>query len=106
LNFLPPAGQFQNRQRKKAYVLLASELTLLGLNLTSGILLRSWQGDGSLFKGHEDAARALIPVNYVSFGALVSVILYGIVDGLTVGQRLNREDRKTEQRISAGEIHF
>jgi hypothetical protein len=101
LNLLPPAGQLQNRQYKKGYALLGVELALLGLNLTSGSLLYSWRGAADDFPGHASAARVLRPVDWVSFGALIGVVVYGIVDGFVVGHRRAREERQAEDRLRA-----
>lgn len=101
LNFIPPAGQFQNRQYGKAYSLLGFELGLLATNITSGALLYAWRGENQDFPGHEDGARLLRPLNWVSFGVLVSCALYGIVDGLIVGRRMSSEERLVEGRLSS-----
>jgi hypothetical protein len=101
LNLLPPAGQLQNRDYKKGYSLLGVELALLGLNLTSGSLLYSWRGSAQDFPGHTHAAEALRPVNWVSFGALIGVVVYGIVDGFVVGHRRSRDEHVTEQKLRA-----
>ena len=99
LNFLPPAGQFQNRQYGKAYSVLGFEIALLATNLTTGSLLYAWRGSNQDFPGHEDTARLLRPLNWVSFGALITVVAYGIIDGLVVGHRKAREERAIEQRL-------
>jgi hypothetical protein len=101
LNLLPPAGQLQNRDFKKGYTLLGVELALLGLNVTSGSLLYAWRGDHQDFPGHEDTARALRPVNWVSFGALITVVAYGIIDGIVVGHRRTLEERAVERQYSS-----
>jgi hypothetical protein len=101
LNFLPPAGQFQNRERVKGSILAASEALLLAANVTSGVLLSEWEGKSHDFPGHVDDARALRPVNWASFGLLASVLIYGVVDGLAVGARRAREERAVEQRLQA-----
>jgi len=102
LNLIPPAGQLQNRQYKKGYALLGVELLLLGLNVTSGSLLYAWRGDHQDFPGHEAAAEVLRPVNWVSFAALASVLIYGIVDGFVVGHRQAAEERAVEERFRRG----
>jgi len=102
LNLLSPAGQFQNRQYKKAYTLLGLEVVLLALDITSGSLLYAWRGDHQDFPGHEDTARALRPVNWVSFGALITVVAYGIIDGFVVGHRRSLEERQVEERFRTG----
>jgi hypothetical protein len=99
LNFLPPAGQFQNRDRVKGSILAASEVLLLSANVTSGVLLSEWEGKSHDFPGHVEDARALRPLNWASFGLLASVLIYGVVDGLAVGARRAREERAVEQRL-------
>jgi hypothetical protein len=102
LNLLPPAGQLQNRQYKKGYSLLGVELALLAVNITSGSLLYAWRGEHQEFPGHADAPTTLRPLNWVSFGALISVVLYGIIDGFVVGHRRTVEEREAEEQLQRG----
>jgi hypothetical protein len=108
LNMIPPAGQFQNRQYAKGYSLLAVEIALLATNITTGVLLNQWEGPNKLFVGHEDTARALIPVNIASFAVLLSVVAYGIIDSFVVGHRMTLEEKREEKRLllSAGGVGF
>jgi hypothetical protein len=99
LNLLPPVGQFQNRERGKAYGIGAAELVLLGTNLATGLILRDWEGPTHEFSGHVDAARTLMPINLVSFVALVTVVAYGIVDGFVVGHLLAKREKRIEERL-------
>jgi hypothetical protein len=99
LNLLPPLGQFQNRQRKKGYLLGAGEVALLGTNIVTGLLLSEWQGQTHQFLGHEDAARALMPVNIASFALLLGTVAYGIIDGFVYGHRLSLEERREERKL-------
>ncbi|MEO6951991.1 MAG: hypothetical protein ABI321_09275 [Polyangia bacterium] len=99
LNLLPPAGQLQNHEYKKGYTLLGIELALIALDVTSGSLLYSWRGSHQDFPGHADAARALRPVNWVSFGTLIGVALYGIIDGFVVGHRRAAEEQRALDRF-------
>ncbi len=101
LNLIPPAGQFQNRDHGKAYTLLALELSLLATNITTGSLLYAWRGDNQDFPGHEESARFLRPLNWVSFGVLVTCVVYGIIDGFVVGHRRSHEEGLVEQRLTA-----
>ena len=73
--------------------------------MTSGSLLYSWRGAHEDFPGHESAARALRPVNWVSFGALISVAVYGIIDGFVIGHRRKLEEQRTLERLSASADH-
>ena len=106
LDFLPPAGQFQNHQRAKGYAIGAAELALLATNITTGVLLNDWQGSTHEFPNHKDAARAMIPINIASFAAFFTVIAYGIVDGLVVGHRLTVEERRDEKRLMMSRVRF
>lgn len=106
LNFLPPVGQFMNHQRTKGFLLGGAELALLATNITSGVLLSQWQGSDHLFTGHRDAAAALMPVNIASFAVLLAVVVYGIVDGLVVGHRLDKADRRAEDKLLSLAPHF
>lgn len=107
LNFLPPAGQFQNRQFVKAYSLLGAEVLLLALNLGSLAVLRApkyRQGgdfvvqdiDGNIVEDNRKLAKAMRAVNYASFGVLLGTLVYGIIDGYIVMRRQIRIER--EQR--------
>jgi hypothetical protein len=106
LNFLPPAGQFQNHQRAKGYAVGAAEVALLATNITTGVLLNQWETSTHEFPGHKDAAHAMIPINIASFAALLSVVVYGIVDGLVVGHRLSVEERRDERRLMMSRVRF
>ncbi len=111
LSLLPPVGQFMNHQRKKGYGVLAAEVGLLGTNIVTGVLLNQWQGPNRLFTGHEETARRLIPVNLASFAVLLSVVVYGIVDGFVVGHRLTLDEKHEEKKLLSFDgggvgIHF
>ncbi len=104
LNFLPPAGQFQNREFAKAYSLLGAEILLLGLNLGSLAVLRTpkyRQGgdfvvqdiDGNIIEDNRKLAKAMRAVNYASFGALLGILVYGMIDGYIVMRRQVRTER-------------
>ena len=83
LNLIPPAGQFQNRERTKAWVLAGVGGTLLISNLGSYVLLRSWcDGDDGTCEGHTRSARFLRDLNLGTGIALVGLYAYGVYDGL------------------------
>ncbi len=82
VNLLPPWGQFKNGHRRKGYAILSGEVALAATSLVTAALLRTWAGPHDLYLGHEAAYRPLTVTNYVSFGALVVLVGYGIVDGL------------------------
>jgi hypothetical protein len=99
LNLLPPVGQFQNRERKKGFALGGIELALLGSSVISYALLASWEGHDHTFAGHADSAAPLRTVNIVSFSLLLGSVSYGIVDGLVVGRRRQRQEREEIARL-------
>ena len=110
LNFLPPAGQFQNGQWRKAVVLLGLEVCFLTANLVSFYMLRSTQlrqpdgtfvekdADGNVVNDRRNLAKALIGINYASLGLLLGTLVYGIVDGLVYNARENGRLRRLIER--------
>jgi len=95
LNFLPPAGQFQNHQYVKASLILTAEVSLVAANATSWSILRSpkyrhsgsyvvQDAEGNIIEDHRSLAKSMLVVNYVSFALLIGTIIYGIVDGWVV----------------------
>ena len=109
-NLIPPGGQIQNKQYLKAWLVGSSELVLFGLNLASYLILNSnrYRKDGSyvvqdpegnILEDHRTLAKAMLVVNYVSFGLLVGTVIYGVVDGWVVMQRLVSERRKTRRLL-------
>ena len=104
LNFLPPAGQFQNRHKTKGWILLGLEVAFLATNIATYFALRSsgLKGDGNyvvqdidgnIIDDNRTTARALLGVNYASFGLLMATLVYGMVDGWVYMRRLDRRDR-------------
>ncbi|MBN2573611.1 MAG: hypothetical protein JXP73_03525 [Deltaproteobacteria bacterium] len=90
-NFVPPVGQFQNGDNTKGWIILGVGAAGLVAFVTSDLLLRSWQGEGSTFKGREDTAQAMkITNNWISTGVLAATYIYGVFDGLVgYGQPLD-----------------
>jgi len=83
LNLIPPAGQFQNRERPKAWILAGLGGSLLVANLGSYGLLRSWcDGDDGTCEGHTRSARVLRNVNLGTGLALIGLYAYGVYDGV------------------------
>lgn len=87
LNLVPPAGQFQNRQARKGWILGGVGATLLVANVGSYVLLDRWcsdvdrtceSGDAS----RADTARTLKRVNAAAGVALIGLYVYGVVDGV------------------------
>jgi hypothetical protein len=106
LNFLPPAGQFQNGQHVKAWSLLGAEVGLLSLNIASIAILRSSKYrhdgsfvvqdvDGKIVEDNRTLAKAMMALNYTSFALLIGTLIYGIVDGYIV---MNRQIKKEKAR--------
>ncbi|MBK9030685.1 MAG: hypothetical protein IPL61_04990 [Myxococcales bacterium] len=81
LNLLPPAGQFQNHHRTKAWTLAIVGGTLLAANVTSYALLRSWCSDDGTCD-HSGSARVLRNVNLGAGIGTAALYLYGVWDGL------------------------
>jgi hypothetical protein len=99
LNFLPTVGQFQNRQRTKAFVFGATELTLLAGTIVTWSLLNRYEGSDHTFAGHQAIYDDLRPLNIACFTALLTVTAAGIVDGFVVGTRRDRGEREAEARL-------
>jgi hypothetical protein len=100
LSFLPPAGQYQNGHRLKFALLLAAEAALLATDLGTGIPLYLQQHRDGTFD-NPASARALRIANWASFGTLLGVIVYGIIDGLVYFVRIRREIQRDENSLRA-----
>ena len=108
LNLLPPAGQFQNGQRTKFALLLTAEVALLATNIATGAALYGTQGDDLTFPD-PGRAEVLRGINWVSFAALLGVVLYGVVDGFVVFSRLRQQAAEDADSLRADRglvIHF
>jgi len=81
-NLLPPAGQFQNGHKAKAWIIAAAELAGVVGYLTTGLLLRSWYHPKTHEYDHSDHVPALRIVQYSSFGLLGASYVYGVIDGV------------------------
>ncbi|MCD6499471.1 MAG: hypothetical protein J7M25_14355 [Deltaproteobacteria bacterium] len=108
LNFLPPAGQFQNHQYVKASLILTAEVCLAAANATSWSILRSpkyrhdgsyvvQDAEGNIIEDHRTLAKSMLVVNYVSFALLIGTIIYGIVDGWVVLSHRRKAMKKRRQ---------
>ena len=80
-NFLPPAGQFQNGHRARAFTIGGLEVVSLGTAITTLALLKHWQHPDLTFD-NPNLAHATLVLNYVSVGALAATALFGIIDGI------------------------
>jgi hypothetical protein len=105
LNLLPPAGQFQNGHHTKAWIILGLEVGFLACSIASYYLLRSskLRGngsyveqdiDGNIIEDNRTTAKALMGMNYASFGLLIGTLVYGIVDGWVYMKRLERKEAR------------
>ncbi len=86
LNLIPPAGQFQNHQPVKGWILGGLGFGLLAANLTSYLMLERWCSDGDLTcepegRSRSDTARTLVTVNQWSGALLIGAYAYGVIDG-------------------------
>ncbi len=116
LNFFPPAGQFQNGQHIKAWSLLGAEVGLLAINAASIAILRSSKYrhdgsfviqdiDGNIVEDNRTLAKTMLAVNYVSFGLLVGVFIYGVIDGY-IEMRKQIKKEKARRRFLQNQLVF
>lgn len=80
-NFIPPAGQFQNDDNAKGWIILGLGVASAATCATTYALFKSWELPYGGSK-HEDTADTLRTVNIVSGAVLAAVYVYGVVDGL------------------------
>lgn len=100
LNLLPPAGQFQNRERVKGWALGITEGLLLATSITTYVLLDDLCSPTDC--GDDvGTARTLQTVNLVSGGLLVVAVGYGIIDGFLVYRRQGQEGRYATGVVAA-----
>jgi hypothetical protein len=101
LTLVPPAGQFQNGEHTKAYVLGGMLGALLATNLTTYFFLRAWcdHTDGPAGGGltcddgqdrHKSAAK-LRPVNIASGIGFLATYAFGVYDGVQGYRQRSRE---------------
>lgn len=85
--FLPPYGQFQNGDRAKGWAIAGTGVALIGANVGTYLMLRSWCDESTgVCTDRTDAARRMRTVNLVTGAGVAAVYLYGVIDGL-VGYR-------------------
>ena len=103
LNFVPPAGQWQNGDRGKMWFIASAGTALLAANVASYVMLRRWCGgsDDTCDEGepgqpgysnHTDEARTARVINIGSGLALVALYVYGVYDASSTYHRLAREE--------------
>lgn len=88
LNLVPPAGQFQNRQPIKGWVLGGLGVTLLATNIGTYMMLDRWCDDKvrtceSAGESRSDDARTLKTINTAAGVALIGLYVYGVYDGFS-----------------------
>lgn len=101
LTLIPPAGQFQNGEHTKAFVLGGTLAALLITNLTTYALLRAWcdhtdgPAGGGLNcddgKNRNSEAAKLRPFNIASGIGFLVVYAYGVYDGVRGYRQRSRE---------------
>lgn len=103
LNFVPPAGQWQNGDRGKMWFIASAGTALLAANITSYVMLARWCGgaDDTCDEGepgqpgysnHIDEARTARVINIGSGLGLIALYAWGVYDGLATYRRLEREE--------------
>ncbi|HEU5060607.1 MAG TPA: tetratricopeptide repeat protein [Kofleriaceae bacterium] len=103
LNFVPPAGQWQNGDRGKMWFIAAAGTALLAANITSYVMLSRWCGnpDDTCDEGepgqpgysnHTGEARTARVINIGSGVALIALYIYGVYDASSTYHRLEREE--------------
>jgi hypothetical protein len=106
LNLIPPAGQFQNGERTKAYVMGGMLGTLLVANLTTYLALRAWCDhtngpggggltcdDGGASGDRARSAEKIRPYNIASGIGFLAVYAFGVYDGVQGYRQRSRQQR-------------
>lgn len=94
LNLMPPAGQFQNRQPVKGWVMGGLGVALLGAHVGSYMMLDRWCNDADRTceddagNSRADRARTFKTVNTAAGVALIGLYVYGVYDGFRHYRRL------------------
>jgi hypothetical protein len=105
-NFIPPAGQFQNQDNIKGWIVLSVGVASLVGFVTSDLLLRSWQKEGHTFPDY-DTATGMRAANWVSAGVLAATYIYGVFDGLVGYSRpIEESGSSVSLRVSPGGLGF
>jgi hypothetical protein len=115
LNFVPLGGQWQNGDRTKMWVLGSAGAVLLGVNVGSYLMLRSWcgspgrtstcdEGEPGMpgYQNHTDAARRMKLVNIASGVGLLAVYAYSFVDGMNGYRHWQREQLRAQPPVTLG----
>ncbi|MGE0403955.1 MAG: hypothetical protein AB7T06_45030, partial [Kofleriaceae bacterium] len=111
LSVLPPMAQFQNGDRTKGWILTGALVALVGTNVTTYLMLRSWCSDDRTCEaGDRDrtsaAGKARI-VNLASGTGAVLTFAYGVYDGVSGYRHDTRNlERPTAYISSSGNDAF
>jgi hypothetical protein len=101
LAFLPPLGQFQSGHKARGITIAALEALSLGGIIATRVQLGVWDKyPGHTFKppfgtpgeDHQDTARTLKTLNYVSIAVFATTIVVGIIDGVASYLAVEPED--------------
>ena len=106
LNLVPPAGQFQNKQPVKAWVLGGLGATLLAANIGTYVMLERWCDDvdrtcESDTESRAASARTLKKVNSAAGVALIGLYIYGVIDGYRHYRRASATVTVTPMAVSS-----
>lgn len=87
LNLIPPAGQFQNRQPVKGWIIGAGLFALTATHVTTYFLIRDLcDGEGGTCEqdgvSKADRARTLRSINVVTGALAIGLYAYGVIDGI------------------------
>jgi tetratricopeptide (TPR) repeat protein len=113
LNFVPLAGQWQNGDRGKMWILGSAGTVLLAANITSFVMLSRWCGgsgdtcdDGVPgepgYSNHIQEARSARTINVASGVALIALYAFGVYDGIRGHRRLDREEEASRPALGVG----
>jgi hypothetical protein len=97
LNLVPAAGQFQNGERTKGWIIGGLFVSTAIANITTWALQRSWctrvERDyaSQVCDGHVDGARIARTIQITSGIGLIVTYVYGVYDGIRGYRRESRE---------------
>lgn len=80
-NLLPPAGQFQNGQKTKGWIIAGVLLASAASSATSSLLIYSWKHGDSTYD-RDNLVPSMRWVQRASLGLFGAAFIYGVIDGL------------------------
>jgi hypothetical protein len=102
LAFLPPFGQFQAGHKARGITIAALEVLSLGGAIATNAQLHAWdKWPGHTFmspdglENHQENARTLKALNYVSVTVFAATLLLGAIDGVASYLAVEPEDEGT-----------